>query len=178
MPTTKQIEINKAYLVLSGVMGRPYVSPDRITYLFLKKAEADRFVDDLTTGRGPFTPQRDETLLVDEPRYYELKTLVGTCMAAGAQQLKIRTGDEEETIPVTERNAAPGYYNPDLAFWAMTMKTVRKTSCLDGIKKCRMLVPVRITDDGAGIVYGCVTSPSGGTPLRLAFTDMNTYHVK
>lgn len=41
MSTTKQIEINKAYLVLSGVMGRPYVSPDRVAYLFLKKADAN-----------------------------------------------------------------------------------------------------------------------------------------
>ncbi len=178
MPHEKKIEINKAYVLLSGVMGRPYVSPEeRASYVFLKKTEADLFVDKVERHEGPFAPQRFETLLVDEPRYYELDALIGLCLAAGAKKIILQTGTEEETIPATIRGAAPGFYNPDLAYWAAMVKTVRKTSSLDGISECRMIIPARITDNGANIEYGCVIPPDGSDPVNLAFTDLNTYQV-
>ena len=167
MPTPREIiDINPVYLITYKTSGRPYIDEERISHAFLRRTDAEIYVNE----KDELAKQFCEVI---DGRHYGYDEFTGMCYSSGAEKIYLQTGTE--LIDITIGRLPPNrYYNPKLAGTLNLLLTTRKKQYLYELYKRKFIVPIRI-DNGIVINYGIARIQE--REFFLVFSDTDEYGI-
>ena len=167
MPTPREIiDINPVYLITYKTSGRPYIDEERISHAFLRRTDAEIYVNEKDELAKQFCE-------VTDGRHYGYDEFTGMCYSSGAEKIYLQTGTE--LIDITIGRLPPNrYYNPKLAGTLNLLLTTRKKQYLYELYKRKFIVPIRI-DNGIVINYGIARIQE--REFFLVFSDTDEYGI-
>lgn len=160
---TKSIAVNKIICVTSTLTGRPYLDGERMGYIFFSEDAAEDFINTHPASErsGPFYTTPEEIM----SRYF----------AAGAETVKIDTGDRTETVDLYETTLKKRYYNNELNACIALFKQTHLPEYLKKLAAYEFIIPARIKEEYGEqkIVYA--TMHADDIYVYIAFSDLEEY---
>lgn len=157
-------ELNKSAFLMTEQTGKVYLSPQRCAYVLVGMGNADFM-------------QHYPGYTVSDFAYRSWKHIVHRAYAAGATAICLVMPDQEQLVPIEEKDIPLDFYNADLNASIALLLCTRKSAQYQKLAGCRFIVPIRIKAENQQIVYATAKSSASadGTPHYVAFSDLHEY---